>query len=94
LYYLKGKAWKKLTLSGFLFKSLNIVVSIGWAGRGSNPDRGKRDFSFPQRPDGLRGFFLGEGWSQREVRHSPDLVPRLRKREWRYTAAPFIQDYS
>ena len=53
----------------------------GWAGRSSNPDRGKRYFSFPQRPDGLRGFFLGERRPQGEVSHSPDLVSRLRKGE-------------
>ena len=28
LYYLTGKVWKKLTLIGFLFKSLSIVVRL------------------------------------------------------------------
>ena len=86
MYYLRGKVWKKLTLVGVLvqepeYHSAYSEYPIGWAGRGSNPESGKRDFSFPQCPDGLRGFFLGERRPQPEVSHSLDLAPRLRKRE-------------
>lgn len=61
---------------------------MGWTGRGSNPDRGKTFFSSPQRLDGLRVFFLGARRPQREVSHSPDLLPRLKKGEWSYTVTP------
>ena len=67
------------------YRSRYREYPMGWTGRGSNPDKGKRFFSSPQRPDGLRGSFLGARRPQREVSHSPNLVQRLRKREWSYT---------
>jgi hypothetical protein len=65
MYYLKGKAWKKLTIIGFLFKNLNIIVGIAntlWAGLARVPiPIGARHFSLPTTSGRAPGFFWEQG---------------------------------
>ena len=70
----------------------------GWTVYGSNPGRGNKYFSSPQRPhqlrsppnplfNGNRGYFSGANRRERKVNHSSPSSAEV-KNEWRYTSTP------